>query len=262
MAVSVYPERMDQIDPEDVEASLRTLETYIHYICERTEFALTNTFRTTNDLGESASDLSQAVETARGEVEALGGQVTDLSNDLDGKVDKVEGKGLSTNDYTDADKAALANKVDKVSGKGLSTNDYTNEDKNKLAGIEAGAQVNEVTAEQVEEITDRVVSLEDVVQTIPQLPCVIIPPEDATAAVNSTHSFHVVAFGKDLSYRWQYSANGGTTWTNSTAAGATTDTLTLSAIKTSWSGRIYHCIITDSAGGRVVSSAASLTVTS
>ena len=33
-------------------------------------------------------------------------------------------------------------KVDKVTGKGLSTNDYTTEQKNKLAGIAAGAQVN------------------------------------------------------------------------------------------------------------------------
>ena len=36
-------------------------------------------------------------------------------------------------------------KVDKVEGKGLSTNDFTNELKNKLNGIEAGAQVNTVT---------------------------------------------------------------------------------------------------------------------
>ena len=34
---------------------------------------------------------------------------------------------------------ALAEKVDKVTGKGLSTNDYTTEEKNKLAGIAAGA---------------------------------------------------------------------------------------------------------------------------
>lgn len=36
----------------------------------------------------------------------------------------------------------LANKVDKVSGKGLSTNDYTTDEKNKLAAIASGAQVN------------------------------------------------------------------------------------------------------------------------
>ena len=134
-------------------------------------------------------------------------------NAVDNKVDKVTGKGLSTNDYTTAEKNKLAgieagaqvntvtsvagktgavavsksdvglgnvdnvkqasktefdehdnddtrhitsvertkwnavdNKVDKVTGKGLSTNDYTTAEKNKLAGIEAGAQVNTVTS--------------------------------------------------------------------------------------------------------------------
>ena len=91
---------------------------------------------------------------------------------LAGKVDKANGKGLSTNDYTAEEKeklagieagatktyvdaalstystnpvmnkvvyTALGNKVDKVSGKGLSENDYTTAEKQKLAGIEAGA---------------------------------------------------------------------------------------------------------------------------
>jgi hypothetical protein len=109
--------------------------------------------------------------------------------DLDGKVDKVIGKGLSTNDYTTTEKNKLASiddqaraiilpgnntlagfvnstdtpgvvdawgtndsiafslvtanaaisglngKVDKVEGKGLSTNDYTTEEKNKLSAF-------------------------------------------------------------------------------------------------------------------------------
>lgn len=109
------------------------------------------------------------------------------------KVDKVSGKGLSTNDYTTTEKTklagiaeganktvvdselsststnpvqnkaiyakldtliggtpvseqintAIANKVDKVSGKGLSTNDYTTTEKNKLSGIADGAEVNQ-----------------------------------------------------------------------------------------------------------------------
>lgn len=36
-------------------------------------------------------------------------------------------------------KTWLNNKVDKVNGKGLSTNDYTTEEKNKLSGIDTGA---------------------------------------------------------------------------------------------------------------------------
>ena len=108
----------------------------------------------------------------------LWGKITSAINTgLAGKVDIVSGKGLSSNDYTDAEKTklagiaeganktvvdsalsttstnpvqnkavntALGNKVDKVSGKGLSTNDYTTAEKNKLAGIAAGAEVNTV----------------------------------------------------------------------------------------------------------------------
>lgn len=51
----------------------------------------------------------------------------------------------STIHTTSAEKTkwnAVINKVDKVSGKGLSTNDYTTTDKNKLASISLGAEVN------------------------------------------------------------------------------------------------------------------------
>ena len=77
-----------------------------------------------------------------------------VDSQLEGKVDKEEGKGLSENDFTDTDKATLesalqpsdldayrtsadqdtidAQKVDKVQGKGLSTNDYTDAEKQKV----------------------------------------------------------------------------------------------------------------------------------
>ena len=44
-------------------------------------------------------------------------------------------------------------KVDKISGKGLSTNDYTTDEKNKLAGIEAGAEVNNISDADANELT-------------------------------------------------------------------------------------------------------------
>ena len=65
-----------------------------------------------------------------------------IDDELFKKVDKVTGKGLSTNDYTNADKSivdgvtsALAGKVDKVTGKGLSTNDYDNTAKGIVDGV-------------------------------------------------------------------------------------------------------------------------------
>lgn len=121
---------------------------------------------------------------------------TTIATQIGGKVDKVSGKGLSTNDYTTGEKnklagiaaganktiidsalsststnpvqnkvvttqinnlntlvgdtivsdqisTAIADKVDKVPGKGLSTNDYTTAEKNKLSGIASGAEVNQ-----------------------------------------------------------------------------------------------------------------------
>lgn len=46
-------------------------------------------------------------------------------------------------------KTALNEKVDVVSGKGLSTNDYTSAEKQKLSGIASGAQVNVIESVKV-----------------------------------------------------------------------------------------------------------------
>lgn len=65
--------------------------------------------------------------------EKLGEMQTSITVDgtvTAGSKNPVSGGAVST---------ALANKVDKVSGKGLSTNDYTTAEKNKLAGIAEGA---------------------------------------------------------------------------------------------------------------------------
>lgn len=53
------------------------------------------------------------------------------------------GGTIDLSGYATTDQLEL--KVDKVTGKGLSTNDYTTSEKTKLAGIETGAQVNTVT---------------------------------------------------------------------------------------------------------------------
>jgi len=84
------------------------------------------------------------------------------STDLNGKVDKVEGKGLSSNDYTDEDKEAVSRMVEILEGtdgKGLSSNDYTNEDKEIVSllseMLEAGKELssNDYTNEDKEAVS-------------------------------------------------------------------------------------------------------------
>lgn len=139
-------------------------------------------FVTASDVADAVADLvdsaPETLDTLNELAEALGDDpnfATTMTTALAGKVDKVSGKGLSTEDYTTAEKTKLANlatvattgsyndltdkpaipeeadlsgyydktevdgllddKVDKVSGKGLSTNDYTTAEKTKLAGL-------------------------------------------------------------------------------------------------------------------------------
>ena len=86
--------------------------------------------------------VNQAVQTAKEDIED---QITDLIGSapevLDTLAELADAIGDDP-DFFNTINNELDQKVDKVSGKGLSTNDYTTEEKNKLAGIQAGAQVN------------------------------------------------------------------------------------------------------------------------
>lgn len=148
-----------------------------------------------NSLSEIVTAFQAADGSLDGAITTLSGSVT---TGLEGKVDKVAGKGLSTEDYSTAEKTKLAGiaegaqvnvvtsvaaktgdvtlvkadvglanvdntsdaskpvssatqaeldkKVDKIAGKGLSSEDFTLVEKDKLAGIALGAQVNTVTS--------------------------------------------------------------------------------------------------------------------
>lgn len=117
------------------------------------------------------------------------------------KVDKETGKGLSSNDYTTADRqklagiaanaqanvpsdwnattgdarilnkpdlssfvsssdlqTGLAGKVDKETGKGLSSNDFTTAEKTKLAGIGEGAEANVIDTIMVNGVAQAVIN--------------------------------------------------------------------------------------------------------
>lgn len=132
--------------------------------------ALTNKFenKQTNKKDDISGDFSSDTDSYP-TVKAV---KSFISSAISGKVDKVTGKDLSTNDFTDAYetklqgiddqanktivdnaldstssnpvqnsviKSALDGKVSTENGKGLSTNDYTTTEKNKLAGIESQA---------------------------------------------------------------------------------------------------------------------------
>lgn len=98
-----------------------------------------NTFK---ELIDYAADHKDEYSTLSGEVQANKTAIATLN----GKDTDAGSVAKTVKDAVDAAQATLQGnidkKVDKVEGKGLSTNDYTTEEKTKLEGIASGAQVN------------------------------------------------------------------------------------------------------------------------
>ena len=106
---------------------------------------------------------------------------TDASNTYLGKTAKAasastadkatqDGNG-NTITATYATKTELNNKVDKVSGKGLSTNDFTDEYKRLLGTIEEGAKVNvQSDWNETDENSDAFIKNKPVIPEIPEIP--------------------------------------------------------------------------------------------
>jgi hypothetical protein len=98
-------------------------------------------------------------------------------------------------------------------------------------------------------------------------PVISSSPSNATKAATQTHIFSVTARsidGGSLSYQWQISTDGGSTWANVTGgSGGTTSSYTTEAIAITANGHKYQVIVTNTYSGTTAtatSSAATLSV--
>ncbi len=98
-------------------------------------------------IGNTDIDLSGYVPTSRTvNGKALSSNITIVASDISDVYSKTEVDNIASG------------KVDKVTGKGLSTNDYTTTEKNKLSGIASGAQVNVIETIKVNNTAQTVTS--------------------------------------------------------------------------------------------------------
>lgn len=95
--------------------------------------------RSTNADNKLTRDLSTESTTARA---AEKKNADNIASNTQAIQKEVTDRNAAIKVETDRATIAESNKVDKIVGKGLSTNDYTTNEKNKLAGIASGAEVN------------------------------------------------------------------------------------------------------------------------
>lgn len=115
-----------QLIPDDAKDALDTLQEIAAWIQEHPDDAAA--------MNSSIENLENYVGTI-----PQGATSTDVVSYINEVVAALGIGNYATISYVDGE---LDDKVDKVAGKGLSTEDYTTEEKTKLGGVEAGAQVN------------------------------------------------------------------------------------------------------------------------
>ena len=84
-------------------------------------------------------------------------------------------------------------------------------------------------------------------------------PQNVTVKAGETAEFSVAATGEGLTYQWQWAKFVGT-WRNTTAEGATTETLTIANVTKEMNGRYYRVIITNKYDGTITTEYVQLTV--
>ncbi|MBN3035144.1 MAG: hypothetical protein JW861_06130 [Bacteroidales bacterium] len=100
--------------------------------------------------------------------------------------------------------------------------------------------------------------------TVYQIPSITSHPASKIIPENTNTTFSVTATGTGLSYQWQISTDGGSSWTNLTNgghySGVTSATLNVTNALLSMSGYQYHCVVSGTCPPVVTSNAAVLTV--
>lgn len=118
---------------------------------------------------------------------------------------------------------AASSKVDKVAGKGLSTNDYTTTEKDKLSGIASGAQVNQNAFSNIAVSGQTTVAADTTTDTVTFVGSNVSITTDAT---NDKVTF-AVADGTT-------SVKGVVQLTNSTSSTSTTTAATPNSVKSAY----------------------------
>lgn len=128
------PDVSTKADTSYVNTQIQTVNTEINKKANKADLHAVATSGNYNDLTNKLKAGSGVTITSDNTI--------NTSVDLSGVTNSISELDSKIEDEISRATIAESNKVDKIVGKGLSTNDYTTNEKNKLAGIASGAEVN------------------------------------------------------------------------------------------------------------------------
>ena len=94
---NTFPEKLDKINYDDLKSGVQQLESYIRYMCERTDFAVANITKVAAKAGNIGADvvilmqeLEKTVSVLKSQVAGFSGSITGINNRLDEINDTIE----------------------------------------------------------------------------------------------------------------------------------------------------------------------------
>jgi hypothetical protein len=94
--------------------------------------------------------------------------------------------------------------------------------------------------------------------TVNSLPAISTQPQNVTICAGSNNTFNVTASGTGITYQWQFSTDGGITYTN--IPGATSSNYTVSSAASAMNGYRYRVVVSGTCTPPATSTGAILTV--
>lgn len=137
----VFPESINAIPKSDPEAAFRIIEDYIRYMCQRTDWAISNVGKTVSEAGVSSTETYMLLQTLQNTVSALQSTVNSQGSSISALLQSVTTLG---NDY-----AELAGRVSKTEAKYTALDLRVGEAEKKYAALEQRVAALENSGQEV-----------------------------------------------------------------------------------------------------------------
>lgn len=137
----VFPESINAIPKSDPEEAFRIIEDYIRYMCQRTDWAISNVGKTVSAAGVSSTETYMLLQTLQNTVSALQSTVNSQGSSISALLQSVTTLG---NDY-----AELAGRVSKMESKYTALELRVGETEKKYAALEQRVTALENSGQEV-----------------------------------------------------------------------------------------------------------------
>lgn len=137
----VFPESINAIPKSDPEDAFRIIEDYIRYMCQRTDWAISNVGKTVSAAGVSSTETYMLLQTLQNTVSALQSTVNSQGSSISALLQSVTTLG---NDY-----AELTGRVSKTESKYTALEQRVGETEKKYAALEQRVAALENSGQEV-----------------------------------------------------------------------------------------------------------------